>query len=224
MFGRPDARHPGGRACRSRSQGIRPCAGVRFAPATVLGDAGRVPGAPPLRSAPAATRRAPPVQGWYVKAEVPEYAVQDEIYVDPARTALVVIDMQNDLRKAGRKPARAGCGGDRSRDFRPAGARPGERHARRLQPGHPSRGRSRMGGLARALPRGQLGVGDRQPSWRPAPTTPSFGRSATTRSSALRLITCCGSGASTRWSSAAPSRTSPCNTRLRAPRCVGTPS
>lgn len=36
-----------------------------------------------------------------MKAEVPEYAVQDEIYVDPARTVLVVIDMQNDLVKQG---------------------------------------------------------------------------------------------------------------------------
>ena len=34
-------------------------------------------------------------------AEVPQYAVQDEIYVDPARTALVVVDMQNDLVKQG---------------------------------------------------------------------------------------------------------------------------
>jgi nicotinamidase-related amidase len=33
--------------------------------------------------------------------EVPEYAVQDEIYVNPAKTALVVIDMQNDLVKQG---------------------------------------------------------------------------------------------------------------------------
>jgi nicotinamidase-related amidase len=36
-----------------------------------------------------------------VKAEIPEYAVQDEVYVDPARTALVVIDMQNDFVKQG---------------------------------------------------------------------------------------------------------------------------
>jgi nicotinamidase-related amidase len=36
-----------------------------------------------------------------VKAEVPEYAVQNEIHVDPAKTALVVIDMQNDLVKQG---------------------------------------------------------------------------------------------------------------------------
>ena len=36
-----------------------------------------------------------------MKAEVPQYAVQDEIYVDPARTALVVMDMQNDLVKQG---------------------------------------------------------------------------------------------------------------------------
>ena len=33
--------------------------------------------------------------------EVPEYAVQDEVIVDPARTALVVIDMQNDFVKRG---------------------------------------------------------------------------------------------------------------------------
>ena len=36
-----------------------------------------------------------------MNAEVPQYAVQDEIYVDPARTALVVVDMQNDLVKQG---------------------------------------------------------------------------------------------------------------------------
>jgi nicotinamidase-related amidase len=33
--------------------------------------------------------------------EVPKYAVQDEVLVDPARTALVVIDMQNDFVKQG---------------------------------------------------------------------------------------------------------------------------
>ena len=36
-----------------------------------------------------------------MKAEVPEYAVQDEVAVDPTRTALVVIDMQNDFVKQG---------------------------------------------------------------------------------------------------------------------------
>jgi nicotinamidase-related amidase len=36
-----------------------------------------------------------------MKAEVPEYAVQDEVCVDPARTALLVIDMQNDFVKQG---------------------------------------------------------------------------------------------------------------------------
>jgi nicotinamidase-related amidase len=36
-----------------------------------------------------------------MSVEVPEYAVQDEVRVDPARTALVVIDMQNDLVKQG---------------------------------------------------------------------------------------------------------------------------
>ena len=38
---------------------------------------------------------------WHVEAEVPRYAVQDEVGVDPARTALVVIDMQNDFVKQG---------------------------------------------------------------------------------------------------------------------------
>ena len=36
-----------------------------------------------------------------MKAEVPQYAVQDEVRVDPARTALLVIDMQNDFVKPG---------------------------------------------------------------------------------------------------------------------------
>jgi len=36
-----------------------------------------------------------------MKAEVPPYAVQDEVCVDPASTALLVIDMQNDLVKPG---------------------------------------------------------------------------------------------------------------------------
>lgn len=36
-----------------------------------------------------------------MKADVPEYAVQDEIYVHPSNTALVVIDMQNDLVRQG---------------------------------------------------------------------------------------------------------------------------
>jgi nicotinamidase-related amidase len=36
-----------------------------------------------------------------MKARVPEYAVQDEVCVDPARTALLVIDMQNDFVKQG---------------------------------------------------------------------------------------------------------------------------
>ena len=40
--------------------------------------------------------------GWVaVKAEVPRYAVDDEVRVDPASTALVVIDMQNDFVKQG---------------------------------------------------------------------------------------------------------------------------
>jgi nicotinamidase-related amidase len=36
-----------------------------------------------------------------VNAEVPRYAVQDEVRLDPARTALIVVDMQNDFVKQG---------------------------------------------------------------------------------------------------------------------------
>ena len=36
-----------------------------------------------------------------MKAELPQYAVQDEVCVDPQRTALLVIDMQNDFVKQG---------------------------------------------------------------------------------------------------------------------------
>jgi nicotinamidase-related amidase len=36
-----------------------------------------------------------------VRSEVPQYALQDEVCVDPARTALVVVDMQNDFVKPG---------------------------------------------------------------------------------------------------------------------------
>ena len=91
----------------------------------------------------------------------------------------------------------------------PAGAGPGQSNARRLQPGHPSQraipnGRSGPSTAARAA-----GGGRSSPSSRPPPTTRSFARSATTRSTAPRSTTCCGCGASTRWSSAAPSRTSP---------------
>jgi nicotinamidase-related amidase len=37
----------------------------------------------------------------HLKVEVPAYAVEDEVVVDPATTALVVIDMQNDFVKRG---------------------------------------------------------------------------------------------------------------------------
>ena len=36
-----------------------------------------------------------------MKLDVPEYAIEDKVRVDPARTALVVIDMQNDFVKQG---------------------------------------------------------------------------------------------------------------------------
>ena len=36
-----------------------------------------------------------------MKVDVPVYAIQDEVYVDPATTAVVVVDMQNDFVKQG---------------------------------------------------------------------------------------------------------------------------
>src|ERR1700727_3509414 len=36
-----------------------------------------------------------------MKIQVPKYAVHDEVWVDPAKTALLVIDMQNDFVKRG---------------------------------------------------------------------------------------------------------------------------
>ena len=36
-----------------------------------------------------------------MKTEVPQYAIQDEVWIDPTSTALVVIDMQNDFVKRG---------------------------------------------------------------------------------------------------------------------------
>ena len=97
-----------------------------------------------------------------MKVEVPEYAVQDEIYVEPARTALVVVDMQNDFVEQGGSLLVPDAEASSRRDYTPAGAGPDERNARRLQPGHTPPGRPRMGNLARALSRGQLGVGDRR--------------------------------------------------------------
>jgi nicotinamidase-related amidase len=43
----------------------------------------------------------PELAATHMNIEVPEHAVQDEIHVDPGKTALVVIDMQNDLVKRG---------------------------------------------------------------------------------------------------------------------------
>ena len=38
--------------------------------------------------------------------EVPEYEVRADVRIDPARTALIVVDMQNDFVREGRRPAR----------------------------------------------------------------------------------------------------------------------
>ena len=50
-----------------------------------------------MRTAP----RGDTLRALNLNIDVPEYAVQDEVCVDPARTALVVIDMQNDFVKQG---------------------------------------------------------------------------------------------------------------------------
>ena len=51
----------------------------------------------------------------HMNVDVPDYAVHDEVCVDPARTALVVIDMQNDFVKRGGsllcRTRRRPCGG-----------------------------------------------------------------------------------------------------------------
>ena len=71
--------------------------------------------------------------------DVPEYEVREEVRVDPARTALVVIDMQNDFVHQGGgllvPDAEATIPAIRST----ARARPGTWDARRVQPGHSPR-------------------------------------------------------------------------------------
>lgn len=42
-----------------------------------------------------------PLPMWHMSVEVPEYAIEDEVRLDAARTALVVVDMQNDFVKQG---------------------------------------------------------------------------------------------------------------------------
>lgn len=66
--------------------------GARQRAAQVASDGGT----PSWRGAPSPPRRTPDV-----KVEVPKYAVENEVCVDPARTALLVIDMQNDFVKQG---------------------------------------------------------------------------------------------------------------------------
>ena len=60
---------------------------------------GRVPPIGPTpqhHTAPVGGRRG---EASRVRTEVPEYAVQDQVGVEPAKTALLVIDMQNDFVK-----------------------------------------------------------------------------------------------------------------------------
>ena len=76
-----------------------------------------------------------------MKLEVPEYAVHDEVCVDPARTALVVIDMQNDFVKQGGSLLVPDAEATVPAITTPAGFRAGRPNARRLQPGHPPPGR-----------------------------------------------------------------------------------
>ena len=158
-----------------------------------------------------------------MKAEVPQYAVQDEIYVDPGRTALVVMDMQNDLVKQGgsllvpdaeatvaaitRLLELARASGMRviyTQDTHRGGDPEWE-----IWPEHCREGSWGWEIIAELAP----GPDDsvlRKVRYDAFYGTPS--------------ITCCVSGASTRWSSAAPSRTSASNTRRPVPRCVGTAS
>ena len=62
--------------------------------------------------------------------EIPDYDVQKRVSLDPASTALVIIDMQNDfVRDEGTLQVGA-APGDRARDRPAAGAGPRERDAR----------------------------------------------------------------------------------------------
>ena len=127
-----------------------------------------------------------------MNAAVPGYAVQDEVMWIPARTALVVIDMQNDLVKRGGglpvPDAEATC-----------------RH-------HTPSRLARASGMRVVYTQDTHRSGDpeweiwpehcREGTWgweivselAPSPDDTVLRRPATTRSTAPRSITCCGSG------------------------------
>ena len=75
---------------------------------------------------------------WLMKIEVPQYAIQDEVWVDPAKTALVVVDMQNDFVKRGGSLLVPDAEATVPAIGRLLKARPPKRDSCRLQPGHSS--------------------------------------------------------------------------------------
>ena len=155
--------------------------------------------------------------------EVPQYAVQDEVRVDPERTALLVIDMQNDFVRRGGGLLVPDAAATipairRLLDFARASRmrlvysqdthRQGDREWE-IWPEHCREGSWGWEIVAELAP----GIDDTV--LRKARYDAFYGTSSTTS---------CAYGASTRSSSVAPAQTSACTTRPRAPRSAGTPS
>ena len=129
--------------------------------------------------------------------EVPEYEVQAEVRVEPARTALVVVDMQNDFVREGGgllvPDAEATIPAisallelARAHEMRVVYSQDTHREGDpewRIWPEH-----ARVGSWGWEIV-DELAPGE---------TTSSCANFATTRSTERRSITCCGSGASTR--------------------------
>ena len=126
--------------------------------------------------------------------EVPEYEVHVEVRVDPARTALVVVDMQNDFVHQG--------GGLLVPDAQ--ATIPAINRLLELARAHgirvvysqtPTATAIPSGGAGPSTPARAAGAGRSSASSRQRETTSSYASFATTRSTARRWITCCGSGA-----------------------------
>src|SRR3984885_14050742 len=130
--------------------------------------------------------------------EVPEYEVQAEVRVEAARTALVVVDMQNDFVHHG--------GGLLVPDA--AATIPAIRALLELARAHGMRVVYSQDTHREGDPEWQIWPEHaREGSWgweivdalAPRRTRPFWPRSATTPVTARRWTTSCGSGASTRW-------------------------
>jgi nicotinamidase-related amidase len=129
--------------------------------------------------------------------ELPEYAIQEGVRVDPGRTALVVVDMQNDFVREG--------GGLLVPDAAPT--IPAIRALLELARAHGMRVVYSQDTNRDGDPEWQIWPEHaREGSWgwildalTPAEERPCSASSATTPFTARRWTTCCGSGTSTRW-------------------------